>query len=104
MTQRGSTSGKMPANLRVTLIWPGSEVHQAADEQSRGSAGENYRRAQKKAPGKELSQGGRGQHPYPGAIGRLPHRRCKCGGSQMSRSVQLTSLSTEQRFAVRRIN
>ena len=30
-------------------------------------------------------------------------RRSQCGGHQMSRSVQLTSLSTEQRFAVRRI-
>jgi hypothetical protein len=57
----------------------------------------------KNAPGKELSQGGKGQQPYPGAIGR----RRACHSARNSASVVFEAsrwLPCQRvRFVVRRI-
>lgn len=46
--------------------------------------------AQKKAPGKDGSQGGKGRHPFPGAIGRFePATRAR--GCEMSRLGQTSA-------------
>ena len=59
----------------------------------------------KKAPGKAVSQGGRGQQPYPGAIGRTRDERHDSSRSATHlaciRSVPPASLPTD-RFVVRR--
>jgi len=65
------------------------------------------RRRKKKAPGKELSQGGRGQSPYPGAIGR-PSDALRRAKQQSRRSLFSEAYGQHPcrpaRFVVRRTN
>ena len=66
-------------------------------------------RAQKKAPGKAVSQGGRGQQPFPGAIGHTSRSRVpgvpastRHGTHTQFESEPPTSLQAAVRFVVRR--
>src|SRR5436305_9806111 len=78
---------------------------QSTDGQTRMSA---LRGARKKAPGKVGSQGGKGHHPFPGAIGRsrvIDRQGRNAGPSFVSRFSSLSAaphLSTEIHSAGRR--